>query len=276
MLGIARLGYKLFGKNLMALAFAAYFDASGKHDIHPVITVAGAVSTVTKWVRFEKQWCEVLKREGIKEFHATDLFSFQGEFKSWKGDHSRRTKFVVDLAEIAKANVNKIFSISVELAAWNVFDEDYYFSERFHSPFAFASFGVIDQVIKWAKRKRLKKLPDFIFEDGDDGWEGVCDLCKWDKIVPIRLPKAKAVPCQLGDMLAWKGRIAASNALNNLRRMESEGNYDDETINELRREMDSLNKLYDRFPGEANLFSPEAMKRTCEKNNVPRRGPTVL
>ena len=46
-------------------SFSAYFDASGTSDTQ-VITVAGFVSTVKKWIRFEEEWQAILRREGVK------------------------------------------------------------------------------------------------------------------------------------------------------------------------------------------------------------------
>jgi hypothetical protein len=37
------------------IASSAYFDASGTVD-SPVLTVAGFVSSVKKWIRFEQEW----------------------------------------------------------------------------------------------------------------------------------------------------------------------------------------------------------------------------
>ena len=42
-------------KNLMALVSAAYFDASGKQQGYPFLTMVGATAPIKKWIRFEKQ-----------------------------------------------------------------------------------------------------------------------------------------------------------------------------------------------------------------------------
>lgn len=252
----------------MAMLYAAYFDASGKRKGYAVLTIAGALSPVKKWIRFEKQWKAVLHAEGVKEFHATDFHASQGEYVGWKGDRERRSRFLTQLVEIIKTNTNKLFSVSIELAAWNAIDSEYCFRERFHSPYALAGFTVIDQTLKWAKRKRVKP-PEFIFEDGDDGWEGLVKLCVWDKITPIRLPKEKAVPCQVGDMLAWKSRITATNSLKKVRTMQQTG-YDEEMANLMDADLASMNRLQVR-PGMFNLYTPESLLRTCKQNKIPRR-----
>jgi len=236
----------------MAMLYAAYFDASGKREGYSVLRLAGALSTVKKWIRFEKQWNAIFHAEGVKVFHATDFAASQGEYLGWKGDRERHSRFPTQLIEVIRTNTNKLFSVSIELAAWNRIDSEYCFSERFYSPYALAGFSVIDQTLGWAKRKRVKP-PEFIFEDGDDGWEGLLKLCEWDKITPIRLPREKVVPCQVGDMLAWKSRITATNSLKKVRAMPQTG-YDEEMARSMEADLASVNRLKVR-PGMFNLYA---------------------
>jgi len=256
----------------MVLLYAAYFDASGKPKGYPVLTVAGAVSPVKKWIRFEAEWKSILESEGVTEFHATDFAASQGEYLGWH-DKSRRSKFLKRLIATISKNVNKMFAASIELAAWKAADSEYCLSERFHSPYALAGFTVIDESLKWAKRKRIKP-PAFIFEEGDDGWDGLLKLCAWDNIEPIRLPKKKAIPCQVGDMLAWKNRITATNSLKRIRAMQNTG-YDEDSAARMQGDLNSLNALKVK-PGLFTLFAPETLKRLCTLNRIPRREPPIL
>jgi hypothetical protein len=99
----------------MVLLYAAYFDASGEAEGYAVLTIAGAVAPVKKWIRFETQWTDILHAEGVTEFHATDFASSQGEYVGWKGDKERRSNFLSRLIAVVKTNTNKLFSVSVEL-----------------------------------------------------------------------------------------------------------------------------------------------------------------
>jgi hypothetical protein len=103
----------------MVLLYASYFDASGKPGRHPVLSVAGAVAPVKKWIRFERDWQQVLKDEGVTEFHATDFAASRKEYEGWKDDKPRRTKFLNRLGKIIKDNTNKLFMVSVEIDAWD-------------------------------------------------------------------------------------------------------------------------------------------------------------
>ena len=46
---------------LMATAYTVYSDASGHPADSPIVVVAGFVSTVKKWLRFESQWSRLLQ-----------------------------------------------------------------------------------------------------------------------------------------------------------------------------------------------------------------------
>jgi len=257
-------------KRYMTMLFAAYFDASGKKEGYPVLTVAGAVAPLKKWIRFEKQWTETLRGAGVSEFHATDFAASEGEYKEWRDDKARRSAFLEQLIHIIKHNANKLFSVSVELDAWRKIDSEYLLTEAFYSPYALAGFAVVGQTLKWAHRKRVR-IPEFIFEEGDEGWDGLLKLCSsWAKVTPIRLPKTKAIPCQIGDMLAWKSRITASNSLRHLERMDQSITSASVIAPFISSDLASLRKLLVR-PGTANIFAADALRQSCQRNNIPRR-----
>jgi hypothetical protein len=138
----------------MGMISAAYFDASGKQKGYPFVTVAGAASPIKKWIRFEKQWIQALKEEGVSEFHATDFAASQGEYKDWKGDTPRRSAFVRRLMKIIKQNVNKLFMVTVEMSAWKEVNSEYLLAETLYSPYALAGFTVTNQAMRWVMRKR--------------------------------------------------------------------------------------------------------------------------
>jgi hypothetical protein len=246
-------------EKLMGMFYTAYFDVSGKHTTkYKLLTVAGAVAPVKKWVRFEHQWSEVLKGEGVTEFHMTDFASSEGEYKDWKDNKNRRSRFFNRLLRIIEDNVNRLFSVSVELDGWNDVNSEYYIAELLHSPFALAGRFAVDQVLGWAKRKRTKNIR-IVFEEGDEGWGGLLELCSHvSTIVPIRVPKQDAIPCQVGDLIAWKTRITGTNALKTT------------DLNELTKGLESLNKLMVR-PGKPTIFSEESLRRICIAKKIPRR-----
>jgi hypothetical protein len=140
--------------NLMAMLYSAYFDASGKQDVHPSITVAGAVAPLKKWESFCVAWSKILAEEGVTEFHATDFAASLDQYEGWKGDKPRRSAFLKRLGTVIKNHANKFFIVTVEIEAWKSVNEKYLLSEIFQSPFALGGYSVVRLVKKWAERKR--------------------------------------------------------------------------------------------------------------------------
>jgi hypothetical protein len=210
---------------MIGMLYAAFFDTSGEAKGFDILTVAGAAAPMKKWIRFDRDWRAVLSDEGVSEFHATDFAASKGEYLEWKGDTKRRSAFLRRLIKIIKENTNKFFCCSVELAGWEEVNQEYCLEEFFYSPYALAGCAVLESTLKWARKKSGQCM--FIFEDGDDGWEGLSKLCvRRQGITPNRIPKANAVPCQVGDMLAWKNRITATNSLRCMNQPDKEDDPD--------------------------------------------------
>lgn len=245
----------------MGMLYAAYFDASGKKGF-PFITVAGAVSPIKKWIRFEGEWNEILERHGVTEFHATDFAASKGEYKEWKGNKIRRSGFLRQLIAVLKKNTNKLFTVTMDMEAWETVNAHYCLEERFYSPYAMCGFGVVGQCLDWAKRKRAKYL-EFIFEEGDKGWEGLVKVCEQEQnVTPMRLPKKKAIPCQVGDLLAWRTRISTTNAVRRLKALQPD--------EEIQAELKALDGVMVR-PGHKSIYSRRALEMNCQEFNIPKR-----
>ncbi len=254
----------------MAMFYVAYFDASGEPSGYPILSVGGIVAPIKKWARFEHEWLSALHAEGLKEFHYTDFATSGGEFTKWKGDKPRRSKFLAVLKNIIKRNTNKEFMATVEIDAWNEVNSEYFLEEVFHSPYALCGYTLVRQVLKWSASKRLKTPLKFIFEDGDDGWDGLVELCKRNGVVPIRLPKEHAVPCQVADWIAWKNRIAATNALLKLNKVLAAPYPDFENFKGILDDWESLENVL-VIPGNPGFFGREALIRTCNNSGIIKR-----
>jgi hypothetical protein len=254
----------------MAIMYAAYFDASGQPRGSAVLSVAGAASPIKKWMRFEREWGDALAAEGIKQFHATDFASSRKEFTSWKDDKIRRGTFLRTLLEIIKRNTNKLVMASLEIEAWNLVNQEYFLEENYQSPYAMCSCTLIRELKKWAKQKRIRSPVEYVFEDGDDGWDGLNKLCAREGVTPIRLPKEKAIPCQAVDLLAWKNRIACTNADAKLRKVQAASFPDWENVAGLFAELDSLKNVLVR-PGKPGIYGRDALIRSCQQSGIAKR-----
>lgn len=82
-----------------------YFDESGIHDGAPVCIVAGYYAERSSWKKYESSWKKILRREGIKEFHAKVFFGPAPEGSEYLGwSSTRRRYFIEDLLETIIAN----------------------------------------------------------------------------------------------------------------------------------------------------------------------------
>jgi hypothetical protein len=252
----------------MTLLCAAYFDASGSRGTHRFLTVAGASSTIEKWKLFERMWSDALYDEGVTEFHATDFAANEGEYRGWKGDKLRRSRFLKRLMQIIQKKVNKLYLATNETPIWDDVDREYMLSEHLHSPYALAGFKVAADAVKWAKKK---KAPiEVFFESGDEGWGGLKELCeKHGHFTPEQLTKKKSVAFQVGDFLAWKARIAAQNSLRIVEGLQAGDNLKD-----LQKQLNSLNRHL-VCPGHNGIFTHRNLVKICEGANVPKRNPVT-
>ena len=76
-----------------------YLDDSKRDN---VFTVGGFIAPIEMWTdRFEPEWSLALRLAKVPAFHATDFFSFRGDFKGWDKDLPKHTKFAKRFAAIA-------------------------------------------------------------------------------------------------------------------------------------------------------------------------------
>jgi hypothetical protein len=245
--------------------FSAYFDASGKPNAsYRVMTVAGMISSVAKWIRFEIDWNAALSRQHVKIFHMTDFAASEKEFKAWKGDRKRRSEFIAELVRIIQRHTNKMVVSSVELSGWHSLNGRYALEEVFGSPYALCGISAVGEVLRWAGKKSPKTPVQFIFEDGDEGNGALDKRCRREGVNPIFKPKYAVVPCQAADLIAWKHRIAMTEATR-----LSEG--DEAGMDSI---LESLNTVKVR-PTSGGIFSRESLNRLCKEAPIPKRGALI-
>src|ERR1017187_2191790 len=198
----------------MSPGYAAYFDASGHPDQQKVMTVAGFVSTVKKWTRFDLEWNAVLKDEGIHIFHMTDFASSQGEFLGWKRESDRRRVFIERLVQCLRKNVNKAFRTSLLIDDFNEVNAVFRLEETMGRPYAVCGTLCLYSVGVWAKGKNAEGQLRCYFEDGDKDKENFETRAKaWGKFTPMFMWKGQAVAFQACDFSGWKCRTSITNSL---------------------------------------------------------------
>jgi hypothetical protein len=241
--------------------FTAYFDASGHPVDGKVLTVAGFVSTVKKWARFEGEWNAILDSEGIKIFHMTDFVASHGEFsKGWKGQTDRRRLFIERLAACLKKNVNKSFRTTLLLDGYYAVNKAYEVQEMFGCPYALCCMICSFTLREWAARKGAERKLLYYFEDGDLG-KGEFEM--FHKAAygakPLFLEKARGVPLQAADFAGWKIRTSVQESIKS-----------DHTLDKGIRLLESVAMLK-TIPKTAGIISGKVLDRYCQHRRVKVR-----
>jgi hypothetical protein len=230
----------------MFTAYTAYFDASGHPDQQSVITVAGFVSTVKKWARFDIEWNAILKSEEIKFFHMTDFVSNRGEFAvGWRGETERRRVFIARLAACLKPNVNKSFRATLVIPDYNVMNEEFRVEEDLGRPYTLCCLMCTHILRLWAEKKKAEKRLLYYFEDGDKDKGNFEEMHKRIyRVRPQFLDKTQAVAFQPADFAGWKVRAGVQAAIKS-----------DHTLEKGFRLLQSM-KMLAKIPKEAGVNKP--------------------
>jgi hypothetical protein len=250
---------------VMVMLHSAFFDASGHPNQHKVMTVAGYAASVEQWKSFEKRWREILKKYGVTAFHMTDFASSGGEFVGWKGPaHSKRRKdFTEELSLCIEQNVSKAFRASVIVDDYNAVDKIYRLSEKLGRPYAACGLMCIFNFDMWAKINGLDTLQCF-FEDGDKD-KGSLEKkaqqiwAKTPQLLPVFLPKQRAIQFEAADFAGWKFRNSLTNAL-----------AADHTLEKGKRLLESVAALR-RVSAQAGVMDRNALTKFCEIYSIARR-----
>lgn len=105
-------------KNVAVLVgHEAYLDASGTDAGQRVVAFAGFVSTPVKWVRFIRDWVDVLRRFEVDAFHMAPFFAAKGEFSQWSND--RRAEIVSALVRVMGDHIELAVGCGVRVADYN-------------------------------------------------------------------------------------------------------------------------------------------------------------
>jgi hypothetical protein len=199
--------------------FTAYFDASGHpNDVGstPALFVSGFVSTVEKWLKFEKYWLALLEEFHITPpFHMTDFESGHGQYAAWKDDREERERFRSEALHVIKRWTNKPFSSGVLIPDFQRLFREYAMPPEVpREPYPFCGEAVVVDLLRpWLehciKDGRFRMGTDnlqIVFEHGDKH-KGLLEAALERRNVDaIFMKKAALVPFQACDFLAWMHR----------------------------------------------------------------------
>jgi hypothetical protein len=94
-----------------------YADVSGKDDL-PVRACAAFVANEGRWRLFEAAWKQALIEARVSQFHSTDFYACEGEFKGWKRGSPKHRRFSKRFCSIAEKHVYAGFAHGIEVDAF--------------------------------------------------------------------------------------------------------------------------------------------------------------
>lgn len=196
--------------------FSAYFDGSGQKAEQDVMSVAGFVSSVEKWLDFETSWGELLKEFGIEPpFHMTDFATGAKPYDSWKDNKEKRRLFMIKAVGMIGDTTLGSFGAAVQVEAFRFVKRTYTSPfDAIGGPYPWLGTAVILGAQDWS-RQRLG--PDDRlgcgFESGDDDQGELISHMRKHGVRLIPLDKKEVVPLQAADILAWEIRRRATDLL---------------------------------------------------------------
>jgi hypothetical protein len=164
--------YKVRNLVFVANRVTGYFDASGGKE-HPIVIVAGYLSTVGKWKRFDTEWRKILKRKefNVPYFHMNEFAHSTGAFADWKGNEQRRRRFIDALIGVIVRHCKAGFACGIKDEIWSLMDDKWPLTELYGCAFALAGRDCVNKTHFWAEQAHNYKRNEVrcVFEDGDKG-----------------------------------------------------------------------------------------------------------
>ncbi len=194
------------------LMLRAYFDRS---ELTPgVVAVGGFLYNSDGWVRFEKNWNEVLSSEGVKCFHMTDLETRQDEFgRGWE-DPKRRKVFLRRLIGVIGSIKPLAVSSGMLTTDYEALSESQ--KRRIGShPYVWCAIDAVTEAMKWVRDHSNSVAPiACVLDIGDKGKGEVLDTLtaakqqnrdfdKYLNSVSFE-KKTNMVPLQAADFFAYE------------------------------------------------------------------------
>ena len=245
--------------------FTAYFDASGTES-STVISVAGFVSRLEKWVRFESAWKSFLP-DTVSMFHMTDFVTGRKGWESWKGpEHrKRRAQLLQDLVGCIKLNTSQGFTSSVRLSEYREVNRQYKLREHVGSPYVLLGMSELGRLKLWAVKGKIDQSKILcLFEDGDHGQGDLIKRASSEGFNAVPKSKKDIRAFDACDLTAWRARAQIDDAWEkqiHLRDPEGPAN--------IMRSISHLEAVVRNK--EVGMFSAGALRRICQELKVPRR-----
>jgi hypothetical protein len=216
-------------RDRLMVTFSAYFDDGGTPDEGKFLFVAGFISTVGEWSRFNRRWWKHLDDYGIRDFHMKDFAQSKGQFEKWKGKELKRKKFLNGLIREIVMHAACGFSSGVDLSAWQTANAKYMLRESNITPYSLSGCDCVEASLDWCGKTvpeyvRMKLFPRswltpakkkqvlFVFDQGSKHWGTLLNRLRREYgIVPIPGKREDLPALQAADLYAYEHRIKMRN-----------------------------------------------------------------
>src|SRR5271165_3611257 len=99
-----------------------YLDASGSRHESEIVTLAGFLSEVEQWMKFEEEWQYFLDRFGIPYLHMREFAFFKGPYAFLRGDEQKRREILNTLCGVIERRTLIGFCRNVRVRDFNAID----------------------------------------------------------------------------------------------------------------------------------------------------------
>jgi hypothetical protein len=200
--------------------FTAYYDASGTEESGRPLVLAGLLSTERKWLRFEREWRELLTSFGVPYLHMKEYAVSQGPFRMWKGDEERRAAFLSQAIKIIKRRINLGFASYVLPEDYRAVDRLYDLRTLPDHLYAVVAVSAVSPIMDWIRQRHPGCPLLHVFEEGDRGQKVFlanlpAEIAPITSVRPAKDPLTGEwfTPFQAADLAAYELRRAIEQNL---------------------------------------------------------------
>lgn len=191
------------------VTLAAYFDASGHQAGNSPIVIAALIAPEKKWLRFERDWKNMLTGSGIPYLHMKDFAHSRTPYEFLKGDKKKRDQIIAAVCRAIKP-INKIIAYHVPPSAFKEANARYMLEPFWEGAYTLAATACAQSVRRWTRENYSGQPVKYFIESGDQGQARSIELIKQVGVQLIPLPKQDAdtgdwfAPFQAADFVAYE------------------------------------------------------------------------
>jgi hypothetical protein len=199
------------GVRIMAF-LTAYIDESGTDEKSKTVVIAAAVARNSSWLKLESAWKAILKKHGVKAFHAKEFYHSRGEFKEWTQEMKER--MASKLTQAIVSEVSWFFGSGVPQEDFIKVKRE--FSDRRAKPYQFLLEICLTFLMIWLRKHKNTQAMEIVIEHGQDFsspgtvWlhskiNKYTVMQKYYKISKVSVVlKEGVIPFQIADFMAYE------------------------------------------------------------------------